>query len=104
MAGALLWQNHKPEVEIAQARVGPAVELVYATGFVEPDQPVSIASRLTAPVVQVLVDEGNRVVRGQPLVCSRLASSASCWRRPRRSAARRMPTMCASRRSTGRGG
>lgn len=64
----LFWQNRKPQVETAQARFGPAVELVYATGFVEPDQPVSVASRLTAPVLEVLVDEGARVTRGQPLV------------------------------------
>jgi len=67
-AAFLFWQNRKPQFETAQARIGPAVELVYATGFVEPDQPVSIASRLTAPVIQVLVDEGSHVVRGQPLV------------------------------------
>ena len=67
-AAVFLWQQRKPSVEVAQARFGPAVELVYATGFVEPDQPVSVASRLTAPVLEVLVDEGAHVVRGQPLV------------------------------------
>jgi RND family efflux transporter MFP subunit len=67
-AAFLFWQNRKPQFETTQARLGPAVELVYATGFVEPDQPVSVASRLTAPVLEVLVDEGARVTRGQPLV------------------------------------
>lgn len=53
---------------MAKARTGPALDLVYATGFVEPEQPVSVAPRVTAPVVAVLVDEGERVRRGQPLV------------------------------------
>ncbi|UZW57113.1 efflux RND transporter periplasmic adaptor subunit [Sphingobium sp. JS3065] len=56
------------EVELAPVRIGHAVELVYATGFVEARQPVSVSARLTAPVRQVLADEAQRVVRGQPLV------------------------------------
>lgn len=47
---------------------GPAVELVYATGFVEPMQPVAVAARLTAPVKAVLVGEGDRVHQGQALL------------------------------------
>ncbi|WP_327754856.1 efflux RND transporter periplasmic adaptor subunit (plasmid) [Sphingobium sp. SJ10-10] len=56
------------EVTTATARIGEAVELVYATGFVEAEHPVSVAARLTAPVRQVMVDEGDRVRRGQPLI------------------------------------
>lgn len=56
------------EVTTAPARIGEAVELVYATGFIEAEHPVSVAARLTAPVRQVLVDEGDRVRRGQPLI------------------------------------
>jgi RND family efflux transporter MFP subunit len=56
------------EVEVAKVERGPAVDLVYATGFVEPQQPVLVSSRLTAPVRRVLVKEGDRVANGQPLV------------------------------------
>ena len=56
------------EVALAPARVGQAVELVYATGFVEAEHPVSVAARLTAPVRQVLADEGDRIADGQPLI------------------------------------
>jgi RND family efflux transporter MFP subunit len=56
------------EVEVAKVERGPAVDLVYATGFVEPQQPVLVSSRLTAPIRRVLVKEGDRVANGQPLV------------------------------------
>ncbi len=68
IGGYLVWRVQPRELAIARARTGPAVELVYATGFVEADQPVSVAARLTAPVIRVLVDEGDRVRRGQPLL------------------------------------
>lgn len=66
--GYLLWTGQPRTVEVANARRGTAVELVYATGFVEPEQPVSVAARVTAPVVEVLVHEGERVYRGQALI------------------------------------
>ena len=47
---------------------GAVADVVYATGFVEPRRPVEVSSRVTAPVTTVLVDEGARVRRGQPLV------------------------------------
>lgn len=62
------WRQRPESVVLARATVGSAAELVYATGYVEARQPVSIAARLTAPVSQVLVAEGDRVQRGQPLV------------------------------------
>lgn len=55
-------------VVTAPVERGPAVELVYATGFVDAEHPVTVSSRLTAPVVAVMVEEGARVTRGQPLV------------------------------------
>lgn len=68
-AGAYaLFVQSSPRVDIAEARAGPAVELVYATGFVESENPVTVSSRVTAPIVAVLVEEGDRVSRGQPLV------------------------------------
>lgn len=66
--GWFLWSGRPDQVEVAKVRIGPAAELVYATGFVEAEEPVSVAARVTAPVVQVLVDEGTRVGRGQPLI------------------------------------
>lgn len=56
------------QVSTAKVERGPAAELVYATGYVEAKHPVSVSARLTAPVVQVLVLEGARVTKGQPLV------------------------------------
>lgn len=64
----LIWKARPREVEVAAARRGPAFDLVYATGFVEPEQPVGVAARVTAPVMDVLVDEGERVARGQALI------------------------------------
>ena len=68
VAGFLLWRDRPLAVDLVRPETGPAVELVYATGFIEPRQPVSVQSRITAPVARVLVEEGGRVVRGQPLV------------------------------------
>jgi RND family efflux transporter MFP subunit len=62
------WQGRTIAVTVARAHEGSAVELVYATGFVEAQQPVAIASRVTAPVMRILVAEGERVRRGQALV------------------------------------
>ena len=69
LAGGLwLWRDRPLAVTLVKPEVGPAVELVYATGFIEPRQPVSVQSRITAPVSRVLIDEGDHVTRGQPLV------------------------------------
>lgn len=67
-AAYLFWQSRPDEVSVAPVRRGTAVELVYATGFVEPEQPVSVQARLTAPVTRVLADEGDSVRRGQALL------------------------------------
>jgi len=56
------------EVEVVTVATGPAVEFVYATGYVEPRRPVSVVARTTAPVRAVLVEEGDRVRCGQPLI------------------------------------
>lgn len=71
VAALLVWRlvlDAPQKVALAQAVRGPAVELVYATGFVEAEHPVSLSSRVTAPVEAVLVEEGQRVSPGQPLV------------------------------------
>jgi len=54
-------------VPAARATRGTVAEVVYATGFVEPRRPVDVSSRVTAPVLHVLADEGEHVSRGQPL-------------------------------------
>jgi len=61
------YMNRSPTIEATPAQRGPVAEVVYATGFVEPRRPVEISSRVTAPVTAVLVDEGDRVARGQVL-------------------------------------
>lgn len=61
------WRARPPEVATALARRGPAVEAVYATGTVEPVQLARIGPALRARAIAVLVDEGDRVVAGQPL-------------------------------------
>lgn len=70
LAAAAWWllAGQAQKVRLASVRLGDAVELVYATGFVEAEQPVSVAARLTAPVRQVLTDEGAPIRRGQPLI------------------------------------
>lgn len=67
LAAFWVWRNQPLRLALARARLGPATELVYATGFVEAQQPVTVQSRITAPVERVLVGEGDRVRRGQPL-------------------------------------
>ena len=42
--------------------------MVYATGYIEAEHPVSVSARITAPVRDVLVREGDRVARGQALI------------------------------------
>lgn len=66
--GYLLWRAQPRAVTVVHARIGPAIELVYATGFVEPEQPVAVASRVTAPVLEVFADEGTSVRKGQALL------------------------------------
>jgi RND family efflux transporter MFP subunit len=67
--GAAWWWFSRPTpVETTQAHIGPAVEIVYATGVVEPRHPADVAARVTAPVVAVLAKDGERVRAGQTLV------------------------------------
>ena len=68
LAAFFLWYGRPTQVPVAHAHRGEAVELIYATGFVEPTQPVSVVSRLTAPVTRIYAAEGDRVREGQPLI------------------------------------
>lgn len=68
VAAGILWWTRPVAVSVVRPHRGDAAEIAYATGFVEADQPVAVAARLTSPVVAVLVDEDDRVRRGQALV------------------------------------
>ena len=46
---------------------GPAIEAIYATGTVEPTVMLPIAPRVAGRIVELNVDEGQRVRRGQQL-------------------------------------
>ncbi len=68
LIGGGYWFMRPTHVTVVQPHRGPAVELVYETGFVEPSQPVAVAARSTAPVKSVLVSEGDTVRKGQVLL------------------------------------
>jgi RND family efflux transporter MFP subunit len=59
------WLLRPLPVTLGQARTGPAVEAVYASGVVEYVRQARIAPVSTAPIKSVLVREGDRVKPGQ---------------------------------------
>lgn len=67
--GVAAWDyfNQPATVEAVAVTRGPIAEVVYGTGFVEPTRPVEVSSRVTAPVISILADEGDHVRRGQAL-------------------------------------
>lgn len=66
--GALTtWQMLPPRLAVVQAHRGVAIEAVYATGTVEPTIMLPIAARITARLVALDADEGDRVRGGQQL-------------------------------------
>lgn len=56
-----------PEVEVVHPTRGPAVQAVYATGTVEATVMLPIAPRVGARLVELSVDEGEQVEKGQVL-------------------------------------
>lgn len=56
-----------PAVEVVQPHRGLAMQAVYATGTVEPTVMIPIAARVTARLVELNVDEGDTVAKGQVL-------------------------------------
>lgn len=54
-------------VDVAAVTRGPAVELVYATGVVEPVLSANVGPEMTGRLAELLVDEGAEVKLGQPL-------------------------------------
>lgn len=67
VAAAAYWYWRPAEVRVVQPERGPAVQAVYATGIVEPTVNIPIAPRAGGRIVQLLVDEGDRVKEGQIL-------------------------------------
>src|SRR5450432_4797251 len=70
--GAGAWQGARmiwgPAVVVDQVRRGNLVETVVASGHVETPFRVEIGSQITGTVDDVLVQEGQRVTKGQPLI------------------------------------
>ena len=66
------WQGAKlilgPAVVADQVRRGSLIETVVASGHVETPYRVEIGSQITGTVEEVLVREGERVLKGQPLI------------------------------------
>lgn len=69
-AAALWWMlaARPAAVFVAEARIGPAVEAVYATGTVEPVRSVRIQSLVAERIEAVEVEEGDEVGEGAVLV------------------------------------
>jgi membrane fusion protein, multidrug efflux system len=64
---AIYWLRLPPRIEVVKPRHGGAVQAVYATGTVEPSVMVPIAARSAARLVELKVDEGSIVAKGQLL-------------------------------------
>lgn len=67
-AGGLVWLSLRPlPVRTAQVGRGEAVEAVYASGVVEYVRQARVAPVVSAPILRVLVAEGQMVAAGQVL-------------------------------------
>jgi HlyD family secretion protein len=66
------WQSVRvilgPAIVVDQAGRGRLIETVVASGHVETPYRVEIGSQITGTVQEVLVQEGERVAKGQPLI------------------------------------
>ncbi|MEX1829509.1 efflux RND transporter periplasmic adaptor subunit [Luteibacter sp. CQ10] len=67
VGGLTAWWMLPPRVGVVHARRGTAIEAVYATGTVEYTVMLPIAARITARLIALDVDEGDRVAAGQRL-------------------------------------
>jgi RND family efflux transporter MFP subunit len=90
-AGALLWtRNGARELELTTPQRGPAVEAVYATGVVEPENWAKVAAVSPGRIAEILAHEGDAVREGQPLArlddreararVAELEAKAAYWR------------------------
>jgi RND family efflux transporter MFP subunit len=70
VAAALWWVRfgRGPEVSVAASARGTAVEIVYATGAVEPVRWSKVASLIRDRIVDICLCEGKTVVKGDVLV------------------------------------
>ncbi|HYE37521.1 efflux RND transporter periplasmic adaptor subunit [Methylocaldum sp.] len=67
-AGGIFWWREGPvAVTVVAPTRGPAVEAIYATGTVEPSVMLPIAPRQAGHLIELNVDEGSRVRKGQVL-------------------------------------
>lgn len=92
VAGAgLLWARQGgTELELVSPERGPAVEAVYATGVVEPENWARVSAVVPGRLAEILVREGETVREGQPLArlddreararVAELEAKAAYWR------------------------
>lgn len=66
-AGTVYWLAAPPSLTVVHPRRAPAVQAVYATGTVEPTVMVPISAHSMARLVELDVDEGQTVAKGQVL-------------------------------------
>ena len=67
VAGVVWWREGAVTVTVVAPTRGPAIEAIYATGTVEPTVMLPIAPRVAGRIVELNVDEGQRVRKGQQL-------------------------------------
>ncbi len=79
--GAGAWQGARviwgPAVVVDQVRRGNLVETVVASGHVETPFRAEIGSQITGTVDDVLVQQGERVSKGQPLIALEIPRTES---------------------------
>ena len=67
VVGLKLWRTKPIDVDAHTMHTGTAIQAVYATGIVEPSVSVPIAPRVAGRLVELKVDEGDAVRKGQVL-------------------------------------
>lgn len=92
LAGGGFWlaRSGARPVELAYPAPGPAVEAVYATGVVEPENWARITPVIQGRLAEILAREGETVLQGQPLArlddreagarVAELEAKAAYWR------------------------
>jgi multidrug efflux system membrane fusion protein len=63
-AGALAWRSNHQTLEAVNLHTGPIVQAVYATGTVEPTIMIPIAPRMSARLMGISAEEGDKVKKG----------------------------------------
>lgn len=53
-AGWFVFAQRPTHVQIVKVEKGSAVELVYATGYVDAEHPVSVSARITTPYCAII--------------------------------------------------